>query len=769
MLHPSFPSLHHRPMETQPPFDITALLPFYGERPDDLQKELWVGGKLKRSTPFFKWPRGRDRGNYIKSYLFMNLRIEAKSTRPRLTCHLDVLLNYLPNELIGSIFGLLHPIDLYHAIRATKALRLFLLDKNSASIWRESFLNHPDIPFYPDDVSPPKWVSLIFGPATCDICGRGNSLVEYALRVRRCNACKDYCKKDDIKLLTAIQPILAEFPEQQNDIWRLAVKVHRSDSYSYPDTGFYTYRPRNWYSIQQTVETARMMRQYLVGIRSGLPEAKRKYETFVQTTDVSMQQRFQHSKSCNLWASKLYSGSRNVFSRSTPIFIALARKELQLRGHNSDDVAKALRTFEYTIVSGQWATIPDDKLKPSNLRKYLPQFEAMVNISKRNRSFRQRNVCKFYRRQEIATCFKNAKMAFPYRVTTWAPSLETLYNVDFFVGYINDPQESVGDLDTDLAEREIFRLIDEFIDAKKRRLCKILLDANLLPAWAHDDSKPDESLALAIAVFECCGKVFLGWEEAAVHICKHSNGTSCVPDAGDSTFKFHFSDTGYKTLEVIASLLRLDSLGSVLRQDLDRLDRRFVCKACTLVQKSRSWGLTALTWRECLAHALVIKAPYSTVDPRIPEFDILSEDLTRSILRLEQPFPPPSEDNWYCNHCTSYLERMTRSNIINHVYKVHGISQAAVGVDIDYHHTPYGAIRYPIFIGLDENANHRCLQCTRTPKVWLKKDPDLYNHFMDKHRVEVKDLVEGVDWMKIKVVEDDSWIQEKIRLRDVVI
>ncbi|KAF8172646.1 hypothetical protein BJ912DRAFT_1080535, partial [Pholiota molesta] len=67
-------------------------------------------------------------------------------------------------------FEFLHPIDLYHAIRATKGLRSFLLNKNSITIWKESFLNHPDIPFYPPDVSAPKWASLLFGPATCDVC-----------------------------------------------------------------------------------------------------------------------------------------------------------------------------------------------------------------------------------------------------------------------------------------------------------------------------------------------------------------------------------------------------------------------------------------------------------------------------------------------------------------------------------------------------------------------------------------------------------------------
>ncbi|KAF8172647.1 hypothetical protein BJ912DRAFT_99990 [Pholiota molesta] len=124
---------------------------------------------------------------------------------------MEALWDALPIELIISIFEFLHPIDLYHAIRATKGLRSFLLNKNSTTIWKESFLNHPDIPFYPPDVSAPKWASLIFGPATCDTCDCGNCLVDYNLRKRKCHACMDDFYFDDEELLNAIQPIIGEF------------------------------------------------------------------------------------------------------------------------------------------------------------------------------------------------------------------------------------------------------------------------------------------------------------------------------------------------------------------------------------------------------------------------------------------------------------------------------------------------------------------------------------------------------------------------------
>lgn len=68
-----------------------------------------------------------------------------------------------------QIFEALHPIDLYHIILTTRALRTLLLSKSASAIWERSFRTYPDIPFYPADVSAPKWASLLFGPATCDV------------------------------------------------------------------------------------------------------------------------------------------------------------------------------------------------------------------------------------------------------------------------------------------------------------------------------------------------------------------------------------------------------------------------------------------------------------------------------------------------------------------------------------------------------------------------------------------------------------------------
>ncbi|KAF9471796.1 hypothetical protein BDN70DRAFT_531296 [Pholiota conissans] len=168
------------------PSDIAHLLPFPQESSDDLHHELWSGGGRTWDMRSDELPALRRQVKDIKAYILWNLRIHAKSITPRVLRTLDGFWDRFPTELICSIYSLLHPIDLYHTLCSTKRLRHFLLDKKSSFIWRASFLNYPDIPFYPDDVSAPKWASLIFGPPTCDGCEMSNFLGEYALHRRNC-------------------------------------------------------------------------------------------------------------------------------------------------------------------------------------------------------------------------------------------------------------------------------------------------------------------------------------------------------------------------------------------------------------------------------------------------------------------------------------------------------------------------------------------------------------------------------------------------------
>ncbi len=72
-------------------------------------------------------------------------------------------------KLRTQILETLHPIDLYHITLTTRALRELILSRSASVIWEKSFKAYSEIPFYPPDVSAPRWASLLFGPATCDV------------------------------------------------------------------------------------------------------------------------------------------------------------------------------------------------------------------------------------------------------------------------------------------------------------------------------------------------------------------------------------------------------------------------------------------------------------------------------------------------------------------------------------------------------------------------------------------------------------------------
>lgn len=108
-------------------------------------------------------------GNWFAGAIKRRRRAEIKASR---TISLDSISRalILPTELLLEIFEFLYPIDLYSVIRSTKRLRSTLLDRGASSVWKEAFNRCSDVlPACPPDISEPRWASILFGPATCDV------------------------------------------------------------------------------------------------------------------------------------------------------------------------------------------------------------------------------------------------------------------------------------------------------------------------------------------------------------------------------------------------------------------------------------------------------------------------------------------------------------------------------------------------------------------------------------------------------------------------
>jgi hypothetical protein len=308
-------------------------------------------------------------------------------------------------------------------------------------------------------------------------------------------------------------------------------------------------------------------------------------------------------------------------------------KALLSRGYDSRDVEQAQNMFKWKLDQFRYSDSSDPVFSKSSefrnrllcvcisdiflvvftvlegIRRYLPELEVILQESITSRlaeehaqrvNARQARICTLY--------FKTTKEILTQDKAPYLPHPQKLYTHQVFADYINDPKNSVDELDAS-AQQEVLSFIETLWTAKKRRLLAVLLETGLLPEEASEDSNPDDYLGLAIAVFECCHSAFVGWEDAGTHVqCLRSPAS--VGDV-DSAESFRFSDTGFQALRNLAELLRLD-LRFMLAKDLDTLNKRFFCKTCKFHRPGQPGlhGLHAMTWRECVSDSCLFDSSF---------------------------------------------------------------------------------------------------------------------------------------------------------------
>ncbi|KAJ3893127.1 hypothetical protein GG344DRAFT_18943, partial [Lentinula edodes] len=68
----------------------------------------------------------------------------------------------LPLDLELEIYSYLEPLDLLRLSRTSKDLRVFLMSRSNAIVWRTARMNVPDLPPLPSDLSEPEYANLVF-------------------------------------------------------------------------------------------------------------------------------------------------------------------------------------------------------------------------------------------------------------------------------------------------------------------------------------------------------------------------------------------------------------------------------------------------------------------------------------------------------------------------------------------------------------------------------------------------------------------------------
>ncbi|KAI8989719.1 hypothetical protein BD414DRAFT_459791 [Trametes punicea] len=138
----------------------------------------------------------------------------AKPLGPRGRRRLLSKLVDMPLDILFEIFGHLHPADLLHLSRTTKALRSVLMQRSAITIWRNARQNVEDLPDCPPDLSEPAYANLLFDQH-CHFCIKARVMTAlWTCRSRACKACLKEHFTQLFDLLVAASERMSPSPHQ---------------------------------------------------------------------------------------------------------------------------------------------------------------------------------------------------------------------------------------------------------------------------------------------------------------------------------------------------------------------------------------------------------------------------------------------------------------------------------------------------------------------------------------------------------------------------
>ncbi|KAK0463460.1 uncharacterized protein EV420DRAFT_1638396 [Desarmillaria tabescens] len=140
---------------------------------------------------------------------------KPKATRARGRLgHLEGLMD-MPVDVWYEIYAHLHPLDLLHLARSTKAFRTILMSKSSLFVWKVARISE-SLPDPRPGFSEPVWVNLLY-EAICHICNKNISrTIDFEFGARLCSKCyedeKNIMVEDDIHVDGTSAAILSMVP-----------------------------------------------------------------------------------------------------------------------------------------------------------------------------------------------------------------------------------------------------------------------------------------------------------------------------------------------------------------------------------------------------------------------------------------------------------------------------------------------------------------------------------------------------------------------------
>ncbi|KDR67708.1 hypothetical protein GALMADRAFT_1073909 [Galerina marginata CBS 339.88] len=641
------------------------------------------------------------RGNYVAGYISCKIRKEARGIIKVPFCALRNVVD-LPTELVFE--------------RSSKDLRNVLISRESTTLWRQVFQQHPEIPPCPPFTSFPNWVSILFGPATCDKCGHPEAMVDFVFLDRLC----DFCVPDH-RIYENYSYYIFKVKGIDEPGFRSLIRktFHRVDAMHYSESEGEYFRPRV-YSLEEINEKAKICSAFLLAIAANKPNAEQNYAEFKGETAKFVLDSMRRAVKCNMWSLEIYSNIKREYDD----LVGQWKRQLRNLGHHPGDLNRLHRDI-HALLQRHGVR----KFCKTAFKRSLPAIRKILMHVTGRRLAQERLMRKEDRQTDVSTFYQAHRNSAERLSWSYHPPIDCIYEIGAVSIWIHSELELQF---SDDIKEHIRVYVDKYREHKKTHVSQIM--RGRYPSLDFEE----DPLRLAATVFECplhsvnenrrltTNPALVGWDDFDLHfhciVPKHSDFLVEFVDPG---LAFTYNLAGSNTMKHLLGIVGLD-LSSTLAEDLDGLRVRVLCifPGCQEFPHSGK-GRLAMTLRECVSHAT------RNLDHPLESFVLLSDEATDSVI-LHEGYPPISYPFlWHCGHCSAQA-RGLRSSVISHVKIIHSIVHPIEDKDYSYIRWKNDYIRKRHWLQLDPPGNYRCNQChdARKPRLWTYKQ--VVSHLRDK-------------------------------------
>ncbi|KAH9919292.1 uncharacterized protein B0H18DRAFT_1028172 [Fomitopsis serialis] len=576
---------------------------------------------------------------------------------------LSVLL-MLPLDIVLEIISLLKPLDLANLAQTNKAFRAMLMSPRACRTWttaRKLAGNAPECP-----------------PRECRVASVYNLV--FALMRCICQKCKE-------KRLVNENCLSERFPDLNPTILELIPHTHSNSVH--PMDKFY------WDA--DIVAMAKRYDEYqrVIDASSRKGAAKKALEQFKNERIEYVHAVIEHAENCTGWLSdfEIYLDNERQ-ERIQQYYTRIVWRFREL-GYEDQDIH---------VIRSMPESMRDRNLTERVWKHIKPLLQPYIEIVRCSRLDESQPQVIQARKALVNRAYDKYKETLRPIECVYLPPCELVHAIPAFRSLIyTNLDVAFQQAACDEATQRLPEYIATFESKLKSRLLQCMVDTGALKKPRKSKRLPkgtEGRLGLATSVF-CLTMdskhditVLVGLKGVAAHLASHQQRR--WKKHGKAAF--WAANTGSERVELDKTTLCHSRRGldpdTAHPEDLDRLDKRFLCERC----QSREWTATmasilprdqACTWRRAVSHDTLM---HSGSDDG-PAWRVLNEEEEASVRRGELS-RGLIDRKWRCTHCPVRLKFSgSHRDVLQHVQLFHHIAEPQEDVDF-FHSCP--ALRYNI-------------------------------------------------------------------------